>query len=116
MSIQANLIGFGPFSKDIAKYLDYPEEWYKETDEGAIVMVTLFQCEVRSAVEALAEALGIESFHDFNKFFIRRGPEDLKELEKFDVEHGISMKDGGNMEAFKVLRDKGFKFFFNLDA
>ncbi len=44
MSAQACLIGFGPFNKSLAKYMDYPEDWYNDVKEGTDVIVSFFHC------------------------------------------------------------------------
>jgi len=55
MSINAELIGVGPYSEKILDCLEYPAHCYHNISEGTMVIVTLFQCKGSSKSRNLAE-------------------------------------------------------------
>ena len=71
MSMNSMILAIGPFSKDIAKYLVYPEDYYSDTKEGTLVNAEFFNCVSTTQSCELAEALGITDPYDFNQYHIQ---------------------------------------------
>src|SRR5581483_7094134 len=42
MGMSAEIMAMGPFSRSIVGYLEYPEDFYKDTREGVVVLRRLF--------------------------------------------------------------------------
>lgn len=102
--VDADVTAFGPFSPDIAKYLEQDEEYYKNTETGKNVIVnSIFDSTGKKESLKLAECLGIDLL-DFNQH----------ELD-FDLVNIFMLKKEFGEEDTKryiKLRDSGFKFFF----
>jgi len=112
MGMDACVIGIGPFSHGLVKYMDYPSEYYEEVPEGAAVFVTFFQCNATFPSRLLAQALGIEDCWDFEKH-----PFDRNSGREIDWELLQELQEGSEwgeeeIEGFKVCFDAGFKFFY----
>jgi hypothetical protein len=69
MGMRARIFCIGNFTKDIAKYLEYPEEFYQDVNEGTLVYSTLCRCNTQAASVELARVLGIVPWN-FNEHFI----------------------------------------------
>ena len=110
MGMYAEVICIGPFSKDIAQYLEYNEERYTDTLEGAIISVTLFGVsEGNTLSRELAVTLGISDAWDFNQHKIDKNAINFTALELFVETNSIYAKDANALE---VLSKNGFEFHF----
>lgn len=113
MSLCADIVAWGPYSPDIADYLEYPRDVYRSTKSGALVITELFGIvEGSSASKRFASLLGISDVWDFNQH--KLDPEKIdaaalrllfQELDKRDA----YVKD---LDALLTLRDHGFHFIF----
>jgi hypothetical protein len=103
MGLDADVIGFGPFSDSIRECLDYPEDYYESTNEGQLVVVSFFPCVTDEQSRFLAESLGCEVW-DFNTHEIDAGRVDRSKLEQLFREEDVKW-------FFRCMR-KGFKFFY----
>lgn len=109
MGMDANVIGAGPFSQDVVDILDYPAEYYKDTKEGTIVLVSIFLANTTDQSYELARALGVEAW-DFNTHKIDPAKIDRDALVEFacgSVELSVS-----HVDAFFKLIEKGFIFIY----
>lgn len=104
MGMSAEIMAMGPFSRSIVRYLEYPEDFYKDTREGVVVLRRLFTVyEGSGTSRKLATCFGIEAW-DFNQHHLDPMRVDLDTIrEMFDVR---------DVCAFLALRDAGFQFYF----
>src|SRR5437763_1895727 len=58
MGMTSYVMGIGPFSAPISRYLEYRVEFYSETPEGTTVFAELFICQTHARSLQLAGALG----------------------------------------------------------
>lgn len=70
MGMNANVIGFGPFKKEIADCLDYSADMYEDVKDGSLVSTEFFRCNTSSQSRLLAKIFGIGPW-DFNSFHIK---------------------------------------------
>jgi hypothetical protein len=113
MGMAADLIAIGPFSSEVAPFLEYPSERYRHTREGTPVIRQLFGITHGSnASTAFAACLGISDPWDFNQHKIVSANVDLSGLRDFFA----TLQDGEEflpeLEVFVALRAHGFDFFF----
>jgi hypothetical protein len=113
MSLCADLVAWGPYNSDIARYLEYSPEAYRSTAPGALVVTDLFGIvEGTSASKQFAACFGISDVWDFNQHKI--------DAEKIDVDRLRSLLQGlsdperyaKQLEALLALRACGFQFVF----
>ena len=109
MGMDADIIGAGPFSQDIIDILDYPAEYYKDTKEGKIVLVTTFRVNTADQSYELARALGVKAW-DFNTHKIDPAKIDKDDLVEFAC--GAAGYCLSHVGAFFRLIDKGFIFMY----
>ncbi len=110
MGMYAEVIAIGPFSKEIIPHLEYPESYYKDTKDGAIVNVTLFGVSEGSTLgHELARCLGVSNGWDFNQHKIDNSKIDAKSLRHFV---SIYTDYDDDAEDLLALKDKGFQFHF----
>lgn len=69
MGMDANVIGFGPLTKEILETdaLDYPKSHYEGIPFGTMITASFFSCATSSLSRELATALGIDNPFDFAK-------------------------------------------------
>jgi len=113
MGMAADILAIGPFSKAIAGRLEYPEERYAKTCDGAPVILTLFGItHGTTASTTFAALLGIDDPWDFNQHKLVPSKADVGALRDFF----LTLQDGNeflpDLEAFVVLRERGFDFYF----
>lgn len=113
MGMAADLIAIGPFSSEVAPFLEYSSERYQHTREGTPVIRQLFGITHGSnASTAFAACLGITDPWDFNQHKIVSADVDPQGLRDFLA----TLQDGEeffpDLEAFVALRAHGFDFFF----
>ena len=105
MGMEANILCIGQFKKTIAKYLDYEETEYEDTNKGVAVISMFFHCNSSQQSLELAEAVGVEPFN-FNTHQIERDKVRwcmLQELCDKNPEWA-----NYHIEALKALLDAGF--------
>ncbi len=106
----AEVIAIGPFTKDIINHLEYSESDYKETQEGAIINLTLFGIGEGTTVGLeFAKCLGISNGWDFNQHKIDNSKIDENALRKFVSRYTDYDED---VEHLLALKEKGFEFHF----
>ncbi len=59
MGVKANILLIGPFKKNIAGNLSYPEDFYSKVEENTLVVTENFHCVSSDASLMLADALGV---------------------------------------------------------
>ena len=113
MGMEAEIQAIGPYSKDIAEYLMYPADLYKDTKEGAEIMVWVCSVNTSRASEELAECFCIKPW-DFNQHAFT-----IFHVESIDfarvqglVDKGGGCPDIGVEVVVRALVSKGFKFIF----
>jgi hypothetical protein len=106
MGMEAYLIGFGTFSKEISEFLDYPPDWYRDTKPDAKIVTILMRCDTEEESMGLADVFGIDPF-DFNTHYI--SPEIVK---KANIKAADDKYWSKQWERFFVLFDHGFSLFY----
>lgn len=110
MGMCAEVIAIGPFSKSIAKYLEYPEKHYESTRQGVIVSCIMFGIsEGNSVSREFAGCLGITNAWDFNQHHIDNTKIDIIALREFATKYG---EYSGDVQALISLMKSGFEFHF----
>lgn len=100
--MESEILAIGPFSKSVAKHLDYLEASYKNVKPGTKVIAHLCQCTTTGESCLLAECLGVH-IHDFNSHEIDTAHLNPAELLELFPEWA---------EAFTALMKNNFKFYF----
>ena len=102
--IDGDVTAFGPFSPDIAEYLDHDEKYYKDTKAGTTVIVeSILYSSGKEESFKLTECLGI-NYLDFNQHELNH---DLINIFMLKKEFGEE-----DTKRYMKLRDHGFTFFF----
>lgn len=110
MGMNANVEGFGPFSKDIAECLDYPADYYDDVEEGTLVACSFFCCNTSETSRDLAEVLGCKPW-DFSTHPIDLSRVNWFGLEMLNEEKAI-VSSSHEIEDFKKMLNKEFKLFY----
>jgi hypothetical protein len=112
MGMCAQILAVGKFSRDVVPYLEYPEDHYRHTHEGAPVVRFLFGIfEGSSRSREFAQCFGIDDPWDFNQHRVDANKADLKKLyELFSGDETDERRR--DVEAFEVFRKKGYEFYF----
>lgn len=110
MGMEACVTGFGPYKKKLARYLDYPEDWYEDTNDGSLVAATFFTCNTSDQSRELATALGIEPW-DFNKHFIN-SYDNVAENLLYELEESCGEWDTEDIVGFRACFEAGFTLLF----
>jgi hypothetical protein len=109
MSMSANVVGFGKYSRIIADYLDYPRDYYNNAMDGVELVVECLHCPTRDSSIRLAEALGVDPWN-FNTHKI-----DPKRID-WDKLRGMSedvWNGDDTLDRFYKLATRGeFTFFY----
>ena len=63
MGMDACVLAVGPFGDKVRDMLDYPEDYYEDVKDGAIVTKHLFTCNTTDQSKQLAAALGIDAWN-----------------------------------------------------
>ena len=107
MGMNADIIATGKFRKKLAKYLDYPKDYYEGVPTGSWIITSLFHCPTTTTSEFLARALRIDPWKlgEHRLFMLEVY---LGDLRKFAQDHNFE-KD---YEAFLALLDSGFTFYY----
>ena len=105
MGLEAGLLFIGPFSKDVVEHLDYPPDYYDDTNDCAIVTRSMFGCVTNDMSHELAKAVGCEAW-DFNTHVIIEEKVDFELLSEFIEDNGLF--DFEDLSELKLLFDKGF--------
>lgn len=104
MSMEAEVVAIGPFSPNIAGFMEYPQRHYQDTREGVPVLRILFHVYNGTNVSMeLARCLGVLAW-DFNTHHLNASAVDIDKLRQ--------MFDADEVDAFIALRDAGFQFYF----
>lgn len=61
MGMNGELTGFGPYSKAVARHLDYPQDHYDGVPDGYLVTTTLFPCDTSTSSWESTEAVGADA-------------------------------------------------------
>lgn len=110
MSMCAEIIAVGPYSRQFVDYLEYPLRVYDQLNEGAIITERLFGIlEGSSMSRKLAGLLGIHDPWDFNQHKIKNENIDLVGLREFAELYDNYMPDFNKLV---ILKDFGFEFHF----
>lgn len=62
MGCDSYILSIGPFSKNILEYCDYPEGYYNQENEGAIVINQFCNAPTTSTSKELAELFGVDIY------------------------------------------------------
>lgn len=108
MGLDADVIAIGKFKVELASHLDYPEESYGDTPEGAEIITALFFCNTSDASERLADALGVDPWA-FHEHHLNPHKVDMEKLWELANEEAIECE---GVEDFIALREAGFAFHY----
>lgn len=111
MSMQAYVIGFGPFNSGLVEYMDFPTDWYDDVAMGDEVIVQLFHCGTTEQSKRLAEVLGVEPFRLGNHAIPHNSQINWAELHKMVEDSGVEWTHS-DVEGFEQLLGAGFKCFY----
>lgn len=110
MGMEAEVIGIGLFKKELADSLDYPSDFYDETNEGSLVTASFFHCRTSDSSRRLAGALGMETW-DFNAHRITSLDKiDWKLL--YELAEGYCWVEEKDFEGFKKCFEAGFTLMY----
>lgn len=110
MGRDANIICIGCFQADLEDMLDYPSEWYAETEEGSLVTKSgLLNCNTHGQSTELAKALGVE-YWDFNTHQLKMDKIDWNALIELSKE-GTEWNEE-QVEHLRTLLKNGFICMF----
>ena len=85
-------------------FMEYPQEYYRNTREGVPVLRVLFHVYNGTNVSfEMASCLGVQAW-DFNTHHLNPRVADIDKLRQ--------MFDRTEVDAFLALRDAGFQFYF----
>jgi len=106
MSLRADVICIGQFSKDIISYLDYDKEAYETMQDGLACISTFFNCNTADQSRRLAEALGAD-YSDFSTHHVNKDKVNWDALTEMCVEE---LEAGGeSVQWFRyLLEEKNF--------
>ena len=103
MGLDAQVIAIGPFSQEIAKYLEYDSDAYDHVLEGATVISNVFIAPTSDYSHFLAECFGIGA--------LELGKHELNP-DHADIESLLASDFAENVPEFLKLRETGFKFYY----
>lgn len=107
MGMYGEVLGIGPFRRELVPYLQQPYEWHEETREGAVIVVPVFDSpEGSTRSRELAHCMGAEA-EDFNTHALDPWRVDVEAVRRF-----LNPKEEHRLKCFLKLRDAGFAFFF----
>lgn len=107
MGMSGEVVGIGPFRRELVPYLQQPEAWHQGTREGSVIVVPVFSApEGSTRSRELAGCMGAEAW-DFNTHAIDPSRVDVEALRRF-----LAYEGEHPLECFLRLRDAGFEFFF----
>lgn len=106
MGMNAELMAIGRFKSEIAKVLEYPEDSYQDVKPGTMIITQVCQMNTSASSRELASILGCDPW-DFNTHYLGHA----KDVNSEKVEE-LTELTGPDMDAFAILRDAGFVFFF----
>jgi len=110
MGLNSDIIGFGFFSKEIVKHLEYAEVVYEGVPEGSVIVAHIIACETTPQSTELANALGFEPWdftkHRFEAQLVLEHAEQLKLLPYHFPDHKDAICD------LIALAEAGFSFLF----
>lgn len=111
MGMDADIIAIGKFKRELIPYLDYPEEFYEDTPEGAEIVTSLFCCSTTSLSERLATAVGIDpwKFEECHLDPARFDWEQLAEITGVEYEEDIGYSD---LELLRKFVEAGFQLYY----
>jgi len=101
MGKEAYVMCIGPFKKEIADILEYPEDFYDGTNEGTTVIAELFTCNTDEQSIMLAEAFGIEPW-DFNRHWIKKA-EDVDWNALYELEERCGEWNTDDIDKLRTL-------------
>ncbi len=76
MGLDAQVIAIGPFSQEIAKYLEYDSDAYDHVLEGQTVISNVFIAPTSESSYLLAECFGVGAW-ELNKHELNPGHTDI---------------------------------------
>ncbi|MCD0169308.1 hypothetical protein [Deinococcus sp. 23YEL01] len=103
MGLDAEVLAIGAFRRDLVEFLEYPADFYKNTRDGATVIVTVFQAVTSDLSYELASYFGIDPW-DFNSHVL--------DPEKVDVDRLRGSEFSDRVEAFLALKASRFTFYY----
>lgn len=110
MGMCAEIVAIGPFQRWLIPHLDYPEEHYADTREGAIVTLLLFGIlEGSSLSRDFANLLGVTDPWDHNQHKLDPRNFDREGLMLFGAAYDTYDKD---VNTLLTLANAGWEFHF----
>ncbi|NNB89226.1 hypothetical protein D7X99_05875 [Corallococcus sp. AB032C] len=107
MGMYGEVLGIGPFRRELVPFLQQPAAWHRNTRDGAIIVVSVFLApEGSSRSRELAGCMGAEAW-DFNTHALDPWRVDVEAVRRF-----LYPGEEHRLECFLRLRDAGFEFFF----
>lgn len=107
MSMSSDILAIGPFDRSLIEYYEYPEDFYKKTNNGVRLIEYVLVGADTAHSKQLAECFGIEPY-DFNQHELDPFKVNLEKLKK--------IVEPREYDSFIALRDAGYSFQFMLGA
>ncbi len=104
MGLNSHLIGIGSFYEGVVEHLDYDADYYKEVDDGTLVITHILHCVTSEQSRDLAKFTGCVHPFGFNYHNVNPSEVDHKELKKIFSDMEI--------DSLGFLMCEGFKFMF----
>lgn len=110
MGMFAEILAIGKFNQSIVNYLEYPEDFYKDTKDDVAVLVGLFGIREGSSLSReFAALLGLTDPWDFNQHKLDPKHFDKNGLNQWVNIYGDYKED---LKALFALADEEFEFYF----
>ena len=114
MGMSADILAIGPFSTAVVAALEYPDDFYANTQPGVPVITYLFDFMPGSSTSReFASHLGITDAWDFNQHKVDPSRVNMDGLRLFLA--GLNEPDATylrDLEFFQLLREQKFDFYF----
>lgn len=108
MGMDAQLMAFGPYKREMAGMLEYSADYYKDVKAGETVIVTVCTCPTTTQSKELADALGVDAWALGKHFFPKLTEHQIRCVASFIDE----MENTRFANDFEYLAEHGFSFFY----
>lgn len=112
--MDAKVVGFGPYKKELVTHFEYPPDWYVDLKDGVLIYSSIGHVMPTSQTSRdLADALGIT----IEGIPWQVTEETLKRGEHFSpMDSGADAEIEDNVKLCRILLKHGWKIFFAPEA
>lgn len=105
----AEIIGIGIYSEDIAPHLDYPEKYYKNFEPGMPILCVMFRM-LGTDAEEFCDCVGITNATDLSQTLIKY--ENVKEDKLKEWAKKLNFSEGEINDFLFLLKHPDWKLFY----